>query len=207
MSTEAEQSDPFAAPARELIAEKDAFRLTVRAHAEIEQLVLMALQSVFVDSKLPDDLKHIGFARSLSLAIALGLIPPELKQVVKSLTDLRNEFAHAGGPNELSAARAKELIRPIRPLLPDKIIQELKGKSPLFYLRVAVFVIYVELARAIRLATAERDFAEQAVAEVRAKPILTVEEITELLAQGDSLAWIHRGGGWGHLKPSRLVRV
>ena len=72
--------DPLPPTVQELLREDDPFRLVIRAHAEIEQLVAMATQSVFLEGKMPEELKHLGFARTLSLAISLGLVPPEARE-------------------------------------------------------------------------------------------------------------------------------
>jgi hypothetical protein len=178
------EPDPFPDRIHELLEDEDAFRLATRAHAEIEQLVEMAVQSLFVEGKLPDELKHLGFTRLLALAIALGLVEPKAKTLVKPLTDLRNDFAHVPGFDELSPERAKRLIAP----LSNEIKQQLKGQSPITLLRAAIAGIYLELADAISHATAARDFAEKLLAEDRARKqlSLSVEQITELLAQAEA---------------------
>ena len=54
---------------------------------------------------MPEELKHLGFSRTLSLAISLGLVPSEAKGLIKPLTDLRHEFAHSQGPAGVSSLR------------------------------------------------------------------------------------------------------
>jgi hypothetical protein len=180
-----EDLDALPPTVQELLREDDPFRLVIRAHAEIEQLIAMATQSVFIEGKMPEELKHLGFIRtlSLSLAISLGLVPSEAKGLIKPLTDLRNEFAHGQGPADVSRTRAREILRPCRPDLPEEIKQRLKDEPPITYLRLAAAVIYLQFADAISVAVAEREFAEKAVAEARAKRVLSVEQITQLLAE------------------------
>jgi uncharacterized protein YutE (UPF0331/DUF86 family) len=178
-----EDLDPLPPTVQELLREDDPFRLVIRAHAEIEQLIAMATQSVFVEGKMPEELRHLGFIRKLSLAISLGLVPPEAMELIKQLTELRNELAHGRGAAELSRARARQILRPCRPHLPEEIKQRLKDEPPITYLRLAAAVIYLQFADAISVAVAERDFAEKAVAEARAKGVLSAEQIRELLAE------------------------
>jgi hypothetical protein len=184
--SEPENPEPLPRVVEELLREDDAFRLAIRAHAEIEQHLKLALQSRLLDQRMPDWLEHLGFARILSLAISLGLVPADVKELIKPLTALRNDFAHAGSPAELTPTRAKEVLRPCRPYLSEEIKQLLKHEPPITYLQISVAIIYLEFAEAIKVAVAEREFAEAAVAEARvrtlAKGALSVEQIRELLA-------------------------
>jgi hypothetical protein len=186
---EPEDVEPLPTAVQELLSEEDTFRLAIRAHAEVEQLVAMAIESLFVDHRTPDELKYLGFTRSLALAISLGLIPAEVKGLVKPLTDLRNDFAHTGGPVHLSPGRARQLLRACRPYLPEQIKQHLKNEPPITYLRLAAAVIYLQVADGVRVALAEREFAERAVAEARAavlkKGALSPQQIRALLAADD----------------------
>jgi hypothetical protein len=178
-----EDLDPLPPTVQELLREDDPFRLVIRAHAEIEQLIAMATRSVFIEGKMPEELKHLGFIRTLSLAISLGLVPSEAKGLIKPLTDLRNEFAHSQGPADVSRTRAREILRPCRPHLPEEIKQRLKDERPITYLRLAAAVIYLQFADAISVAVAEREFAEKAVAEARSRRVLSAEQIRQLLAE------------------------
>jgi hypothetical protein len=47
----------------------------------------------------------------------------------------------------------------------------------------AAAVIYLQFADAISVAVAEREFAEKAVAEARARRVLSAEQIRQLLAE------------------------
>jgi hypothetical protein len=178
-----EYAEPLPPKVQELLAEDDEFRLAIRAHAEIEQLVTLALVSVFVDQTMPDWMEHVGFKRDLSLAISLGLLPPAAKELVGPLTDLRNELAHGPGPATVSAARAKAVLGPCRPYLPEQIKQRLKNEPAITYLRLAAATIYLEFADGIRVAVWERAAAEAALAERKAKAVLSPEQIAEILAE------------------------
>jgi hypothetical protein len=182
-----EDVEPLPPVVQDLLREADPFRLTIRARAAVEPLVAMALQSLFVGQKTPDEVKRLGFGSRLSLAISLGLLPPHVKELIKPLTDLRDDFVHPSGdpeePVELSPTRAKEVLRPCRPYLPEQIKQRLKYAPPILYLQLAAAVIYLQFADANRVAVAEREFAEKAVADARARLVLSLEQITELLAQ------------------------
>jgi len=46
-------------------------------------------------------------------------------------------------------------------------------------------VIYLQVAEGVRIAVAEREFAERAVAEARKKGVLTPEQIKKVLALED----------------------
>jgi hypothetical protein len=177
-----EDVEPLPQNVRELLAEDDPFRLVIRAHAEIEQLVTLALVSAFIDQTMPDWLEHVGFKRDLSLAISLGLLAPSAKDLVGPLTRLRNKLVHDRGPVTVSAARAKAVLGPFRPYLPEEIRQRLKNEPPITYLRLAAATIYLEFADGIRVAVWERAAAEEALAERKAKSVLSSEQIAELLA-------------------------
>jgi len=72
-------------------------------------------------------------------------------------------------PHSLSPTRAKAVLRPCRPYLPEQ----------------AAAVIYLQVAEGVRIAVAEREFAERAVAEARKKGVLTPEQIKKVLALED----------------------
>jgi hypothetical protein len=180
-----EDVEPLPPVVQEFLREDDPFRLTIRARAEIETLVTMALESLFSNQEMPDELAHLGFKSRLALAISLGLLPPGIVELIKPLPELRNQFAHGTGPAELSSTRAKELLRPCRPHLPEEIKQRLKQEPPITYLRLTAAVVYLQCADAIRVAVAERALTEKAVAEARARRVPSVEQLAELLALED----------------------
>lgn len=180
--------EPLPSAVEELLDEDDAFRLTVRAHAAIEQYIKMAIQSRFVDQKLPDEFKHLGFTRTLTLAISLGLVPPEIKRLSSPFTKLRDAFVH-GMISEVSPERAKQVFDACRPYLAETVERQLEDAPPINYLRVAAATIYLEFAEGVRLAEARRRFEDEAIGEARGRAMkrgrLTNEQIRKLLAEDD----------------------
>jgi hypothetical protein len=148
----------------------------------------MAIQSRFLDQKLPDELKHLGFTRTLTLAISLGLVPPEVKGISRQFTKLRDDFVH-GAVSELTPERAKRVFGPCRPYFDDELEGRLEHAPPIVYLQLAAVTIYFQVAEGVQLAEADRRFAEEAVEEARARAFergrLSVEHISKLLAENE----------------------
>jgi hypothetical protein len=173
-------------PVEDLLDEDDPFRLVIRAHAAVEQYVKMAIQSRFIDQQVPDELKHLGFTRTLALAISLGLVPPEVKGLSRQFTKLRDDFVH-GIISELTSERAKRVFAPCRPYLDDDLDRRLEDSPPMVYLQLAAATVYLQVAEGVQLAEANRRFAEEALDDARARAFergrLSLDQISKLLAE------------------------
>lgn len=97
-----------------LVEEQDAFRLTIRAHALIDERVDELLALAFVKN-LPGLMKGPNFKRKVDLAVALGLMSESFSALLLIVTKLRNDLAH-GRADSVSPARAKLLFEAIRTL-------------------------------------------------------------------------------------------
>lgn len=180
--------EPLPVPVRDLLDESDPLRLVIRAHSAIEKYVTMALQSRFLDQEWPAELRGMAFRQRLTIAVALGLVPADLKPVIEAFSNLRNEVAH-GKLDDVSEQRAKGLFARCRPYVSDDASSRLAGAGAISYLHVAVATIYVLLADGVRLAEDERRFAERAIADARSAAMkrasLGADEIRQLLADAE----------------------
>jgi hypothetical protein len=177
--------EPLPAPVNDLLDESDPLRLIIRAHSAIEKYVAMALQSRFLDQKWPADLGGMSFRQRLALAVALGLVPADVKPLINEFSNLRNDIAR-GKLDEVGERQAKKVFALCQPYLSDDAPRWLAGAEPISYLHVAVATIYVLLTDSVRLAEDERRFAERAVTDARRAAMkrasLSADQIRELLA-------------------------
>jgi hypothetical protein len=110
-----------------VLRDTDAFRLTIRALALVEEVLHEVLTIALPGGatwaeKLP-------FARKLDLIIALDVIPPASRRGFSELAKLRNEYAHTASPGPLTVERVDRLIDAWSELLPS-IVNEPPPQPP-----------------------------------------------------------------------------
>src|SRR4051794_27110390 len=69
-------NEPLPPSIQKILAETDPLRLVIRAQAEFEQYLTMAIRARFLNQAWPKELKGVGFRQRVGLAVALGLINP-----------------------------------------------------------------------------------------------------------------------------------
>jgi hypothetical protein len=100
----------------ELVTEDDAFKLAIRGQTAIEGSIDAAIAEALVGDVPPELGPTTPFRTRLALAVGLMVIPPTFRDAFKEHARLRNDFAH-GKIQELTPARAQELVASLRPLL------------------------------------------------------------------------------------------
>jgi hypothetical protein len=162
-----------------VFAEKDPFRLVIRGHALIEEVLDDAINGAF-PSGTPAELKRIRLPARLALAKALELITPELAAAIAALARIRNEFAH-GGADEVTQEHARMMGEVIAPLLPEEDLR-LDEYSPGDQMRLAIAVVWQVAWDTAEFAFDKRLEAEAALAAFRSsRTVFTAKEISALL--------------------------
>jgi hypothetical protein len=98
-----------------IITEEDPFRLVIRGHAMVEEVVDGAIDAAFADGT-PDELKRLNLPARLALAEALELLTTEVVAAVKALAKVRNRLAH-GGDDVVTSDERRALRVAFEPLI------------------------------------------------------------------------------------------
>jgi len=153
-------------------SERDTFRLTIRGHALIDEGLDSLLADAFVDKKIPGFLKGPTFKRKLELGLALGLIPPSLKEPIDRLSALRDKMAH-GRISEVSRTQALEVFASVTAVVPslEEIRESDDSMEPRYFLSLAIFVIWSALANAEQAARERREAIDAALSRAELSPI------------------------------------
>jgi RNA polymerase sigma factor (sigma-70 family) len=108
--------------------EHDALRLILLGFRSIELLIEEALADPF-GGELPDEIRRTHFNVRVSLAVALKLLAPEMKDPLGRLKSLRDEFAHAKRSDLVSLTKGdgKSLYAGIKALGPGDIDVAIPG--------------------------------------------------------------------------------
>src|SRR5437867_4081953 len=85
----------------------DPFRLAICGVAALQETLNEALAEAF-DGDLPAELRRTHLNVRVALAVALNLMPAELRSPLGSLVKLRNDFAH-GTLDGLTPSHGREL--------------------------------------------------------------------------------------------------
>jgi hypothetical protein len=145
----------------ELLSERDAFKLTIRACAALEAEV-DALATEMFRSPIPRGIKSIGsFNKRIRVAAAVGVVPPHLIAPMDKLWELRNDFAH-GDILELTAEHVVPVEQSYRSIgLEDTPAAELLTLStqPVHKLVVLLQLTRVMIQASAEIVRRERDDA------------------------------------------------
>jgi hypothetical protein len=135
----------------------DTFRLTIRAHALIDEKLDGLLSYAFVAER-PSFLRGPSFQRKVDLCVALGLMSPAFANLINHFTKLRNEIAH--GADEVSAERAKlifSVAHEFQPSLADLSDVFPRSEEPHDLLEASLVVIWAVLVGCEAVAAKRRD--------------------------------------------------
>jgi RNA polymerase sigma factor (sigma-70 family) len=108
--------------------EHDSVRLILLGFRSLELLIEEALADAF-GGELPDEIRRTHFNVRVSLAVALKLLAPEMKDPLGRLKSLRDEFAHANRSDlvYLTNGDGKSLYAGIKALSPGDIDVAIPG--------------------------------------------------------------------------------
>jgi hypothetical protein len=169
----------------------DTFRLTIRAHALIDEKVDGLLSYAFVAER-PSFLRGPSFQRKVDLCVALGLMSPGFANLINHFTRLRNELAH--GADDVSTERAKLIFsaaHEFQPSLADLSDVLPRSEEPHDLLQASLVVIWAGLAGCEAIAAKRRDETLEALETKWAE----AAELGVLLFQAD-LRFARRSGFW-----------
>jgi hypothetical protein len=161
------------------IGERDVFRLAIRGHAMIEDLIDAGLRGALVGGASSDIMK-LQFSRRLELARSLGLIDANTKRLVHELGRIRNEFAH-GRTDDLHPERARALVDPLKKVYPGLVgttdnnpMANIDKSTPIEVLRSGLMGGYVAVDAAIKRAERERGERDAALGAKRMQDAIRV---------------------------------
>jgi hypothetical protein len=169
----------------------DTLRLTIRAHALIDEKLDELLSYAFVAER-PHFLRGPSFQRKVDLCVALGLMSPAFANLINQFTTLRNDFAH--GVDDVSTERAKLIFsaaHKFQPSLADLSDVFPRSEEPHDLLEASLVVIWAGLAGCEALAAKRRDETLEAL-ETR---WTEAAELGVMLLQAD-LRFARRSGYW-----------
>jgi hypothetical protein len=161
-----------------VITERDPFRLIIRGHALIEDVLDAGINSAFTGGT-PRELKRIAFSARVALARALELITPELSDAILAVAAVRHEFAH-GRHDEFTDDHVASVGRAVVPLLCDDV--DLGAFSLGDAMRIAIAAVHEATAGTVEEAMTRRDEAALALIAWRKDRALSRDQITKLLA-------------------------
>jgi hypothetical protein len=149
--SEIEAGDAFV---DEVTATTDPFRLAIRGHQGISDVLVVALEEV-LDAEVVRELGRLRFPLRVELAVALDAIPRGFRDALLVLNRIRNRFAHERGAT-FGATEAGELLAALPPEVADHLRSEIDKPSekPVLVLATTIIIIFRSIQRAI---TAHRD--------------------------------------------------
>jgi hypothetical protein len=166
----------------------DPFRLAILGFRSIELHIGEALAGAF-GGALPNELRRTHFNVRVSLAVALGLMPADLKRPLGRLKKIRDEFAH-GDRTDLGPSDGREMFTAMCEIAPDvkTELAGLRGEYPPIVLAGFLLLLQEALSQSFDDAGLRREEQEKALAESwhRRRNVLTLEEIEALLAEDES---------------------
>lgn len=178
--------EPLPPSIQKILVEQDPLRLVIRAQAEFEQYLTMAIRARFVGQKWPKELKGLGFRQRVALAIGLGLVDSLDGSAITAFADLRNEVAHGKKVDEeITTERARVVFDACREWFDEDLIPSDDQLTVATMLQLAASSVYLRVAGSVRRAEVERTYVEDAAAKARreSQEALSLEEIEELLRQ------------------------
>ena len=153
----------------ELMKEQDAFKLAIRGHAALEAEMDTAIGAAFV--KEPPSSQELGtFPRRLKLAVAMGIIHPDLVSPFEALNELRNEIAHSV-KKDVTAERTSRLVAsfalsPERLQKVEEAMKKVKEPTPRLWLAASLGGLRTALRLSIVSATERREAEQKALASL-----------------------------------------
>lgn len=157
--------------------EDDPFRLVIRGHALIEEVVDQGIDNAFADG-MPAELKRLRLAARLSLAQALELITPEVAKAVTTLAKIRNRLAH-GVDADVTDEDVRSLLRVLEPFAePDDPWDRYHAD---YHLGLAIATIWVSARQTVDFALERRADAEAALAAWTERHVLSKVQVAELV--------------------------
>jgi hypothetical protein len=147
---------------QDLLNEQDTFKLSIRGHSAIEDLLDSGIAEAFGGS-VPKELARLHFAARIALAIALGIHIEPLRNALLANAKVRHDFAH-GRIHDLSAVRAAALVRELPAEAPD--LGSWPGDKeppPRIIQAMVIGVLYALIQNAIEIARSRQMQAQRAL--------------------------------------------
>jgi hypothetical protein len=142
--SEIEAGDAFV---DEVTATTDPFRLAIRGHQGISDVLVVALEEV-LDAEVVRELGRLRFPLRVELAVALDAIPRGFRDALLVLNRIRNRFAHERGAT-FGATEAGELLAALPPEVADHLRSEIDKPSekPVLVLATTIIIIFRSIQR------------------------------------------------------------
>jgi hypothetical protein len=144
-----------------LLKEPDMFKLAIRGHAAIEDLLERGIAEAF-EGEAPAELRRLPFRTRLALFAALVRLPDTYCRAIGLLAQLRHDFAH-GRIEELTPQRAEELAAQLRPIGPPAVAEFYDTGNPRVILVTGLTAAYIAADAAMELAEKRRHDQQAAI--------------------------------------------
>lgn len=162
---------------KEVLKELDVFKLAIRGHAAIEDVIDATITEAFGGST-PNELRRLPFRTRLALLVALTPLPKKYAKAIDALAQLRHDFAH-GRLDELTSERANAIGDEFRATLPESMGKQLdRASDPRGVLVLCVFSAHMAVEITRELARKRR--------EEERKALKLQEDLKKLLAEQES---------------------